>query len=184
MKKDSIIWLSISKVGVEGARSLITKDSIYVVDKLKNEYTVYDFETLSEKFNFNITFDFIQAAILGNLPLSQKKDKAKLIREKGQYLLRQNENSVTIDNYINSENMKLKKLFMVEQPSNNSLTLDYEDFKVLNSFLFPYSSLLSLQYTSSEGYYNTSVAIQHQKVELSDKELKFPFNIPQKYDRK
>jgi hypothetical protein len=184
MKKDSVIWLSISKLGVEGARSLITKDSIYIIDKLKNEYTVYDFKTLSEKFNFTITFNFLQAAILGNLPISQEKDKAKIVKAKDYYLLRQNENSVTIDNYISTENMKLKKISMVEQPSNNSLTLDYEDFKMLNNFLFPYSSSVSLQYESSQGYYTTLVTVQHQKVEITEKELTFPFNLPQKYDRK
>jgi hypothetical protein len=80
--------------------------------------------------------------------------------------------------------MKLKKILMVEQPTNNSLTLDYEDFSMLNNFLFPYSSLISLQYQSPQGYYNTLVTIQHLKAEISDKELKFPFNVPNKYDRK
>ncbi|QHT70570.1 DUF4292 domain-containing protein [Rhodocytophaga rosea] len=75
MKKDSIIWLSISKVGVEGIRSLITQDSIFVVDKLKNDFTTYDFKSLSEKFGFNITFDLMQAAILGNLPIAPKRKK-------------------------------------------------------------------------------------------------------------
>lgn len=184
MKKDSIIWLSVSKIGVEGIRSLITQDSIYVVDKLKNEFTVYDFKTLSEKFKFNITFDLLQAAILGNLPMSRKKEKVKVIKEKDYFLLRQNDQQVTIDNYISADNMKLKKILMVEQPTKNSLTLDYENFSLLNNFLFPYNSLISLQYQSAEGYYNTLVTIQHLKAEISDKELKFPFNVPQKYDRK
>lgn len=184
MKKDSVIWLSISKVGVEGVRSLITQDSIFVVDKLKNDFTAYDFKSLSEKFGFSISFDLMQAAILGNLPMSKKKEKLKLIKEKDFYLLRQNDQQVTIDNYISADNRKLKKILMVEQPTNNSLTLDYEDFSMLNNFLFPYSSLISLHYQSSQGYYNTLVTIQHLKAEISDKELKFPFNVPQKYDRK
>ncbi len=184
MKKDSIIWLSVSKLGVEGMRSVITQDSIFVLDKLKNEYTAYDFASLKEKFNFNITFDILQAAILGNLPLSRKKTKEKIIKENDLYLLRQKENTITVDNYISAENMKLKKISMVEEPTNNSLTLNYENFNMLNNFLFPYSSLISLQYQSSQGNYTTVVAIQHLKAEISDKELKFPFNVPQKYDRK
>jgi hypothetical protein len=184
MKKDSIIWLSVSKVGVEGVRSMITQDSIFVLDKLKNEYTVYDFKSLSEKFNFSISFELLQAAILGNLPMSRKRSKAKVIKDKDHYLLRQNDQSVTIDNYISADNMKLKKILMVEQPTNNSLTLDYEDFNMVNNFLFPFKSLISLQYQSSQEKYNTLVTIQHLKAEISDKELKFPFNVPQKYDRK
>ncbi|QHT70569.1 DUF4292 domain-containing protein [Rhodocytophaga rosea] len=107
-----------------------------------------------------------------------------MIKEKDFYLLRQNDQQVTIDNYISADNMKLKKILMVEQPTNNSLTLDYENFNMLNNFLFPYSSLISLQYQSSQGHYSTLVTIQHLKAEISDKELKFPFNVPQKYDRK
>ena len=128
--------------------------------------------------------NYLQAAILGNLPLSRKNVKGKITREKDLYLLRQKEDMVTIDNYISANNMKLKKILMVEQPANNSLTLDYENFNKLNNFLFPYSSLVSLQYQSPQGNYNTVVTIQHLKAEISDKELKFPFNVPQKYDRK
>lgn len=184
MKKDSLIWLSVSKIGVEGARCLITRDSIHVLNNLKNEYTAYNFASLSQRFNFTITFDFIQAAIVGNLPLSQMDNKAKFMRQKDLFLLRQQENAVTIENYIGTDNMKLKKLLMVEQPSNNSLTVNYDNFNTLNNALFPYNSLISLQYKSSEGQFNTEVTIQHQKVEISDNELKFPFNVPQKYDRK
>lgn len=185
MKKDSIIWLSVSKIGIEGVRSIITKDSIFIDNKLQNQFLAYDFKTLSEKFNFNLTFDLLQAAILGNLPLEKNnKEKIKLVREKDFYMLRQKEDSVSVDSYISPDNMKVKKLLMVEQPTNNVLTLDYENFSLLNNFLFPYNSLISLQYKSPEGYYNTLVTIQHQKVEISEKELKFPFHVPRKYDRK
>ncbi|MDO1447027.1 DUF4292 domain-containing protein [Rhodocytophaga aerolata] len=184
IKKDSLIWISVSKIGVEGVRALITQDSILVVNRLKNEFTAYDFKSLSEKFNFNITFDIIQAAIVGNLPLAQESDNAKLVKEKDHFLLRQSENSITIDNFISANTMKLTKLLMIEQPTNNSLTVDYGDFKPLNTFLFPYSSIVSLQYQATKGNDQTSVNIQHQKVEITDEELKFPFDIPQKYDRK
>lgn len=184
MKKDSLIWLSVSKAGIEGARSLITRDSIYVLNKLKNEYTVYDFQSLSQKFNFTIDFDLMQAAIVGNLPVERKKSKEKLTTEKDFFLLRQSDQAVEVNNYIGKDNQKLKKIVMVEPSTNNSLTLDYEDFRLLNAFLFPYKSLVSLQYKSPEGYYHTLVTIQHQKAEISDKELKFPFNVPDKYERK
>ncbi len=185
IRKDSIIWFSVSKIGVEGLRGMITKDSIFVIDRLNNDYQKYDFSSLSKKFNFPITFDLLQAAILGNLPVQEKANhKIKVIKEKDFYLLRQKQDSVTIDNYVSVDNLKLKKILVVEQPSNNSLTLNYDNFTVINDVLFPYNSLISLKYKSSEGTYHTAVTIQHTKAEITDKELKFPFNVPSKYERK
>jgi hypothetical protein len=185
MRKDSIIWLSVGKLGFEGLRGLITRDSIFVLDKLNNEYLTYDFKSLSEKFNFTITFDLLQAAILGNLPIGRRgKDREKIIKDKDYYMLRQKNDSVQIDSYINAENLKLKKILVIEQASNNSLSLDYENFSLLNNFLFPYRSLISLKYKSAKGSYNTLVGIQHIKAEILDKELKFPFNVPQRFERK
>lgn len=185
IKRDSVIWLSISKLGIEGVRSLITRDSIFVLDRLNNDYQIYDFTSLSRKFNFPINFDFLQAAILGNLPVKEKPNrKIKVLREKGFYLLRQSDDSVTIDNYVSLDDLKLKKILVVEKPTNNSLSLNYENFSLLNNFLFPYSSLISLNYQSPEGNYKTVVTIQHTKAEISDKELKFPFAVPPKYERK
>ena len=40
MKKDSVIWMSISKLGIEGARVLITKDSVKLLNRIKNTFFV------------------------------------------------------------------------------------------------------------------------------------------------
>ena len=39
-KKDSAMWLSVSVLGIEGARMLITQDSVRFMDKLNNKYFV------------------------------------------------------------------------------------------------------------------------------------------------
>jgi len=185
IKRDSVIWLSLNKVGIEGARTLITRDSIFIIDRLNNDFLSYDFVSLSKRFNFPITFDLLQAAILGNLLLQEENNRAlEVIREKDFYLLKQSEDSVTINQYVSPEDFKVKKVLIVEKPTNNSLSLSYENFNLLDNFLFPYTSQLSLNYQSQQGNFITEVSLQHQKAELSDKELKFPFAVPLKYERK
>lgn len=181
MKRDSLIWLSVGKIGIEGVRCLITRDSAYVIDRQNNSYEVYSFQALGRRFNFNISFDIIQAAILGNLPLARgNRDKLKVVKEKDYYLLRHKEDSVIVDNYVSLDNLKLKKALFIEPATTNSLTLNYENFSLINGVLFPFNSNISLQYKSPQGIYNTVVTIQYTKADVADKELRFPFNPPAK----
>ncbi|MRS61086.1 DUF4292 domain-containing protein [Larkinella terrae] len=183
--KDSLIWLSVSGVGVEVARALITKDSVVIMDRIHREYSVFDYASLSQRFNFNLDFGLIQSLLVGNLPLP-KEPAQRVKNEKDFLLLRQREGKVLVDNYIGEQNRKLKKLLVVEQPTKNSLTLDYEDFTVLNNFLFPYTSLVTVDYKSkNDGQpYQTVLRIRHNKVELTDKNPGFPFSIPPKFQRR
>ncbi|GAB3246714.1 hypothetical protein GCM10027347_01770 [Larkinella harenae] len=183
--KDSLIWLSVSGVGVEVARALITKDSVVIMDRIHREYSVFDYPTLSQRFNFDLNFGLLQSLLVGNLPLPQEPAQ-RVKNEKDYLLLRQHEGKVLVDNYIGEQNRKLKKLLVVEQPTKNSLTLDYEDFTVLNNFLFPYTSLVTVDYKSkNDGQpYQTVLRIRHNKVELTDKNPGFPFSVPPKYQRR
>ncbi|HEV7351277.1 DUF4292 domain-containing protein [Telluribacter sp.] len=185
MKKDSIIWLSVTGAGFEVARGIITPDSIIFQDKFHKEYFVYDYQQLSRQFNFELSFPLLQSLILGNLPLPREPDQ-KIRREKDYLLLRQKEGRIMIDNYIGEKNRKLRRLQAVEQPSRNSLTLDYEDFKELSNYLFPYTSLITLDVQSPQDqqYYQTVIRIKHSKVELTDTPPGFPFTIPASYKRK
>lgn len=185
VRKDSLIWLSVSKLGIEAVRGLITRDSITIIDKIHNEYTVYDFPTLSRQFNFDMNFDLLQALIVGNLPLP-KRPAQKIRNERDHLLLRQSEGKVLVENYIGEQDRKLKKLMVTEQPTKNTLRLDYDDFTSLNTFLFPYTSLLTLDYKSkTDGqFYQTLLRIKHNKVELVDKSPGFPFTIPASYPRR
>ncbi len=185
VRKDSLIWLSVNKLGIEAVRGVITRDSITIIDKIHREYAVYDFPTLSRQFNFEMNFALLQALIVGNLPLP-KRPAQKIKNERDYLLLRQSEGKVLVENYIGEQDRKLKKLMVTEQPTKNTLRLDYEDFTSLNNFLFPYTSLVTLDYKSkTDGqFYQTLLRIKHNKVELVDKNPGFPFTIPVNYQRR
>ena len=185
VQKDSLIWFSVQKLGIEAARAIATRDSIIILDKIHGEYSVYDFPTLSRQFNFELNFDLLQALIVGNLPLP-KRPAQKIKNERDYLLLRQSEGKVMVENYIGEDDRKLKKLMVTEQPTKNTLRLDYADFKALNSFLFPYTSLITLDYKSNTDgqFYQKLLQIRHNKVELVDKNPGFPFSIPKNYTRR
>ena len=183
MKKDSLIWMNISVSGFAVAAGLFDKNTVKLYDKFHGEYNEYTYTDFAEKFNFNVNYDILQSLIVGNRPF--KKNKSRVTRENEYYLLKQEQDRVLIDNYI-GENKKLKKLLLTQEDTNNKLTLDFDDFTMLNQYLFPNSSLITVDYKSNEDQkmYQTVVNIKHTKVELLDTPLEFPFKVPEKLLKK
>jgi hypothetical protein len=184
MKKDSIIWLSVTSVGLEVARGLITRDSIVFMDKIHRDYFVFNYEQLSKQYNFDLNFDLLQSVIIGNMPFEMQED-GRFIRENDFYILKQLVDKLEVDNYIAEKNQKLSRLKATEVPTQNTFTLDYEDFREIDSFLFPFTSHISLNVLSKEQQkLETTMRLKHSKVELVKQSPGFPFNVPSSYKRK
>ncbi len=73
---------------------------------------------------------------------------------------------------------------MKEGNSSNSLTINYSNFQPVSTKIFPYNGTINLFYKALSGVLNTTVIFEYNKAEVGDKELKFPFNIPKKYERR
>ena len=183
VRKDSVIWMTFSVIGVQGGKALINKDSITIVSNVDKEYYVFDYGELSKRYNFDINFNVIQAAMLGNL-IEARSDEDQVVQENSFFMLRQNTGTISVLNYINSASMKIEKVEMKETDTNNSLVLNYSNFQPLSNKLFPYNGTISLFYKTLAGILNTTVIFEYNKAEVGDKELKFPFNIPKRYVRR
>jgi hypothetical protein len=183
VRKDSVIWMTFSVIGVQGGKALINKDSITIVSNVDKEYFVFDYAELSKRYNFDINFNVIQAAMLGNL-IEARSDEDQVVQENSFFMLRQNTGTISVLNYINSASMKIEKVEMKETDTNNSLVLNYSNFQPLSNKLFPYNGTISLFYKTLAGILNTTVIFEYNKAEVGDKELKFPFNIPKRYARR
>lgn len=186
IRKDSLIWFSLTPaLGIEVARGIITQDSMVLVDRINKTYSVYGFAALSKKFNFNLSYHLIEALILGNSsqPLSSD-DQA--YREGTDFLLDQLTGPVKVQERIDGNTLKIENIRMVDDLTKNSLAINYSEFDKLDEFDFPYQAIISLNYTPASGVGNlkTQVNLDHNKVVIETKRLRFPFNIPSKYERK
>lgn len=184
IRKDSAIWISFSSVGIQGARCLINRDSITIMNMVKKEYQVFYYDTLSKQFNFDVNYEAIQAAALANL-IVDRESKDDVLNEADFYILRQLRDSVSIQNYVNTRTMKIERVEMLQQASKNRAVIRYYDFQMMQEDnAFPYSSFISLFYKADGRTLNTVIEFEYQKAEIEDKALKFPFTIPKKYERK
>lgn len=184
IKRDSIIWISLSpSLGIEVTRSIITPDTIIVVNRLDKEYYTFDFDDISQYFSFEIDFGLLQSILMAGLPtdpaladdISQTGNYTKLSQKKG---------LLTIESYINNDLKKLETVIIKQRYSQNQLTFKYSNFFPLSNMLYPKNCAVNLTYDTPEGPSITSVDIQHNRAEISDKPLRFPFNIPDKYVHK
>lgn len=66
-KKNEKIWLSMSIIGIEGARVLITKDSIKIMDKINNRYVLKPLSYIKQKTLVDLSFSDIEHLLLGQL---------------------------------------------------------------------------------------------------------------------
>ncbi len=183
VRKDSVIWMNFTVIGVQGGRVLINKDSITVISNVDKEYYVFDYAELSRRFKFEVNYQVIQSAFLGNL-LVIRKDEDEVEQKSATFLLKQSSGSIEVLNYISATTMKIQKVEMKETDTHNTLTINYGNFQPVGNKAFPYNGTITLLYKSASGLLNTTIILEYNKAEVGDKELKFPFTIPKKYERR
>lgn len=184
IRKDSVIWMTFSVVGVQGGKALINKDSITVVSTVNKEYFVFNYDELSRRYNFEINYFTVQAAILGNL-ISPRAEEDKITQGSSFNTLEQQRGTVNILNFINAASKKLEKVEMKEANTKNLVSVTYNNFQPVNDKIYPFNGVISIFYKNANGVVNNNtITLEYSKAEVGDKELKFPFNIPRKYDRR
>lgn len=181
MKKDSVIWISLSPgLGVEVARILITHDSISVIDKFNKKYIITDFDKLSKKFSFDINYRLIESILLGNLITPHTTEKLVKLEQSFQY--GQQINNFQLTNNIGIKSLKLEKLQIQDTVSKSMISINYNDFQLVEDQIMPFN-ISSKLYKDLADIASTKLDLEYNKAEIEKKEIKFPFNISQKYER-
>ena len=183
VRKDSVIWMNFTVVGVQGGRALINQDSITIISSVDREYYVFSYKDLSDRFHFNVNYQVIEAAMLGNL--LQKRNDNDVTSGNGPFdVLSQAQGDIRIKTAINRTTKKIEKIDLIEPTTGNTLDISYDDFQPLGDRTFPYNGTISVMYNSINGLINNKIRFEWNKAEVGNKELKFPFKIPPKYDRR
>ncbi|MDO8366977.1 MAG: DUF4292 domain-containing protein [Saprospiraceae bacterium] len=64
--RDSIMWLNIKKFGLEAARALVTRDSVFVLNRLEKTYSAQGLESLQRQYSLPAGFDLVQSLLLAS----------------------------------------------------------------------------------------------------------------------
>ncbi len=177
IRKDSLIWLNVKKLGLEAGRALITPDSIFVINRL--ERTVYkrDFSYL-EKFNLEGDFQTLQQLLIGNaLFINQESITTEKTDER---ITLTSKNEQTEGQYILSpEAFLLQKMLINDIENSREMAFTYDKYVELEATA-PFSKERQITATSDETG-EMVINILFNKTEFN-KPQTFPFSISPRYN--
>lgn len=180
IRKDSVIWMNVKKVNVEAARILVTKDSIYIINRLDKEYYVKGLDFVEERFNLPGQFQALQTAILGNpFFFDQQKLKAGITNQQYQ-LSSGRETRMLSDYFINGISYALEQMSFLDLERDRKLKVFLEEYlPVGEEFMFAHNRNF---FIDSEETGEVEVKMKFSKVEINVPKT-IRFSISDRYTR-
>jgi hypothetical protein len=191
--RDSLIWVSVQKFGLEAARLLLTNDTAKMMNRINNTYFIGGFDYVNELFNTDFDFDMIQALVTGNDFRYYTSDQFKATVENKNYKL-STVNRIKLKKFVKHENEAQKVLiqdiwldpqtFKIEHIQlkevknlNRKFESFYSDFTDLEGQLFP--NTIKCEIVEEK---KITVMIRFERVTLNKTETA-SFRIPQSYQK-
>ncbi|PID69396.1 MAG: deoxyuridine 5'-triphosphate nucleotidohydrolase [Flavobacteriales bacterium] len=180
LEKDKAIWVSVSKLGFQVAKILITPEEISFYEKINRTYFTGSFTDLSRWLGADLDFKKVQNLLVGEALYDLKKEKFDVQTVNKNYLLTPvNPHPLyAILFYINPVNFKVNSQQITEKADRKSLVINYNDYQSIDNQIFP--KIIAI--IANDNKYVTKIDVDYKSVEF-DKKLSFPFKIPKNYDR-
>ena len=203
--KDSSIWISLNAaLGIEAVRLVLTKDSVYFLDRYHKEYYKGGYEFLEDKVGVDLNYTIIQSLLFNNLinyeaqTANTKIKKFNSTINDGQYVLksmrerklnrkikqaerRLNKHKlfsvIYQENFINPETFRVNKINIKEIYRNWLIDVSYSHFSRNKNKLFPKQVLFDYKSLSSK----ISVKMNYYGLSFTNK-IGLPFRIPSNYE--
>lgn len=181
MQKDSAIWMVGKKFGIEGIRALVTPDSVYVINRLTNEYQIEGISFLQEQFNLPMTFYDLQDILLGNAILLPDQSSLESSMDTSHYILKEKSTLGMNKSYtFNGEGYYPEKMYFSEGAGQRTAQLEFGDHRPVEQ-TDNFSYFRALLFRSPETG-TISLDIKFSRVELNTPKS-LSFEIPSHYTK-
>ncbi len=177
IKKDEVIWLSISKF-ISVGKLKITPNNVQFYNNLDNTYFDGDFSLLSNILGTEVNFQQIQSIFLGESIYNLNNSDFVIKAEDDSYIFtpKENDERFNIFFWLDATNFKTKKQEIRQNGGEKSLTLKNTEFEKINNTLFP----KHIYILAKDSKKTNTINIDYKSVKF-DLDLKFPFTIPDGY---
>lgn len=177
MIRDSVVWISASKLGFEVGRILITQDSVFLMERLQKTYIKSSFDELSELAGLSLDFNFVQDFLMGNPYLSEVQNEVKYF-ESDSLLIEPSLNELKILHKMDLSNFKLQSTMVRDDETKMDAVMSYGDYNEIGQDqLFSYFRNIVLDDGSGE---KNEISIKFNNPEINvEKEIRF--SIPSSY---
>lgn len=188
MKHDSVVNTLITYARIPVYNSLVTQDSIFIVDKREKCTTVKSIDYLKKRFTIDVELKNVEQLLLG-LPIGYvKSQKYYKVNDPYNHSIsshkkreikkndRKNRREI-ITYYTFSNDLKTLNSQRIESPLDSTIILiEYEKRKLVGKYLLPEKVNVSVIMPLQE----IKINLDYRKVRINKKET-IHFVIPQKY---
>ena len=181
VRRDSAIWLSGSGLGIEGVRALLTPDSVRVINRLQKTYFAGDYAYLSQLLQVPVSYQQVQAILLGDFQPAPKGTKPTVTTEGANQAVSYSQAALLLEQLLSTDTGRLQQLKISENAAQRSLTVGYSDFQKASGTDLPFAFTTTMLGQQGAGVETTSVTLNYAKVEVGSGHLDFPFSVPSGY---
>lgn len=184
VRRDSIIWVSASLLGVEGVRAVLTRDSVRVMNRLDHTYFSGGYAYLSELLNVPVSFAQMQALLLGDyLPAPAGTTPTMTVEEANRQRVTYPLAGVLVERLLQPGTGRVQQLKVSDAATKRNLSVDYTDFRPLEQQAnLPFAHAMFVQAQQPPSGVVTA-AINYAKVDAGRERLTFPYAVPKGYRR-
>ncbi|MBX3241738.1 MAG: DUF4292 domain-containing protein [Chitinophagaceae bacterium] len=181
IRKDSVIWISISAVlGIEAFRVLITPDSVKIMNRLDNYVQFHTTDYIREITQLPVDFYILQDILIGN-PFYMDSTNVLLYKE--------SENTVSLSTLgaffkqlfiVRKDDFAIthSKLDDVDITRHRTADFSFGEYDLIQGRLF--SAKRNIVITEKN---RLDITLDFKQMEF-DKALTYPFNVPKNYTKK
>ncbi|MDX1910676.1 MAG: DUF4292 domain-containing protein [Saprospiraceae bacterium] len=177
--RDSVLWVNIKKFGFEAARALITKDSVFVLNRLDKTYTAGGLESLQRQYSLPAGFELLQSVVLAEAWFFPELSLNADIKD-GLHRLSGSNGRYTADYRMPEATFWLQQVFFYEQREARSVSILFEKYK--NEAVAGWFPYLRTVEAFSEESGSLRLSIEFNDVSFNQPKS-YRFEIPGHYER-
>ena len=175
MRRDSLIWISFRKAGIEGARLLITPDSVHILDRTEKAYYPLSYDYLRTQFNLDMPFGALQDMIVGNVLVREPLIWLQGL-ENDQYVLAGQNKNWQYQFRIRPGDLKMTGQSLVDSSRGLAMYMDQDGYESVAGRGFATERILKLL-----GEKPSTLQIHFSKMTVDPDDLSFSFNVSPSY---
>ena len=177
IKKDEVIWMSITKF-IKVGKLKITPKKVQFYNNLTNEFFDGDFTLLSNFLGTEINFEQVQNILIGQAVYNLNEKHFNIEPKENSFIFTPKRVNKLFDVLfqLDALTFKLKKQQVSQKEQSKLLTINYSNYQKIDGVFFPKNVFVKASEKNSEN----TIDIQYKKISFNDK-LNFPFKIPNGY---
>lgn len=176
--KGKKVWMSMSLLGIEGLRAVITSDSIRWIDRINSQYLDKPYNYIASAISLDIPFEALERMLLG-LPAIMDAtgatftDNGQYEEVKGTY-----RNTYQTSAFFSKVNNMLIEYRAEDAEGQRSLLCRYGDFRNVEGKMFAFERYMKFVQKRDM----VDLQVKFTEVNLAGS-LTYPYQVPSKFKR-